>query len=132
MTKLPSKKEAKISELVFDKFPHMNFYNTRKPDYDLEKHKTFDFKAEVQKREEYRNELYSYSNEEIDKLYEPLTIKNEKERILEIEKAENELFNKTKMLADYDYWNKAGYWTVDEFVALSFGKNPELINKGNL
>ena len=30
--------------------------------------------------------------------------------------------------ADFGYWGKAAYWTLDEAVALSFGKSPEIVN----
>ena len=30
--------------------------------------------------------------------------------------------------ADFEYWGKAAYWTLDEAVALSFGKSPEIVN----
>ena len=29
---------------------------------------------------------------------------------------------------DFEYWGKAAYWTLDEAIALSFGKNPQVVN----
>jgi len=130
MTKLPnpSSKEARISMLVFDRFPNLNFINKDNPDYDWEKHKTFDFKEEERKAEEYRNKLFSYSDEELIKLYEPVKIKSEEKRKMEAAAGENRLFNKPCTKADYEYWNKADYWTIAECLALTFEKDPKAID----
>jgi hypothetical protein len=29
--------------------------------------------------------------------------------------------------ADYDHWSKAAHWTLDEAIALSFGRAPEIV-----
>ncbi len=34
-------------------------------------------------------------------------------------------FNQPHAKADVTHWSKASYWTLDEAIALSFGKNPE-------
>lgn len=47
-------------------------------------------------------------------------------------KAEREemarFFMRPNARADFDHWTKATYWTLDEAVALLFGKAPELVN----
>jgi hypothetical protein len=48
-----------------------------------------------------------------------------------IEKAEREererFFNLPHANADYDHWSKAAHWTLDEAIALSFGRAPEVV-----
>lgn len=41
-------------------------------------------------------------------------------------------FNKPETEADFIYWAKAAYWTVDEAVALSFGKDPRMVSWASL
>jgi hypothetical protein len=38
------------------------------------------------------------------------------------------IFNKPHAEADFSHWSKAAYWTLDEAIALCFGKNPEIVN----
>jgi hypothetical protein len=35
------------------------------------------------------------------------------------------VFNRPSAVADFDYWSRMSYWTLDEALALSFGKAPE-------
>lgn len=53
-----------------------------------------------------------------------------KSRCLEASKQKDEelFFNYPSQQADFEFWAKMGYWTVDEAVALSFGRNPETVN----
>lgn len=37
-------------------------------------------------------------------------------------------FNRANANADFNHWSKAPYWTLEEAVALSFGKDPRLVN----
>src|SRR5262249_32211037 len=36
-------------------------------------------------------------------------------------------FNQPHARADYEHWSKAAHWTLDEAIALSFGKAPEVV-----
>jgi len=36
-------------------------------------------------------------------------------------------FNLSHANADYDHWSKAAHWTLDEAIALSFGRAPEIV-----
>jgi hypothetical protein len=36
-------------------------------------------------------------------------------------------FNQPYAAADFDHWSKAAHWTLDEAIALSFGKAPEVV-----
>jgi hypothetical protein len=45
-----------------------------------------------------------------------------------LEKEEQErFFNQPHAQADFSHWSKATYWTLDEAIALSFGKAPEVV-----
>ena len=38
-------------------------------------------------------------------------------------------FDQPDAQADFEYWSKAEYWTPDEAVAISFGKNPKVVTR---
>jgi hypothetical protein len=50
-------------------------------------------------------------------------------------KAEQEegerFFNRPHANADFDHWSKAAHWTLDEAIALSLGKAPEVAGGKN-
>jgi hypothetical protein len=47
---------------------------------------------------------------------------------VELVKQENERFyNQRYANADFVHWAKAAHWTIDEAIALSFGKEPEIV-----
>lgn len=37
-------------------------------------------------------------------------------------------FHQPQAIADFDYWARLPWWTIDEAIALSFGKDPDLVN----
>ncbi len=41
---------------------------------------------------------------------------------------ENRPFNRPAARADFDYWSKASFWTVEEATALSFGRDPRTVD----
>ncbi len=41
-------------------------------------------------------------------------------------------FNLPETNADFEYWSKMTHWKLDEAIALSFGKNPERVNKESI
>lgn len=41
-------------------------------------------------------------------------------------------FHKPDAAADFDYWSKMAHWSIDEAVALSFGKAPSKVNQRSL
>jgi hypothetical protein len=53
---------------------------------------------------------------------------------LNAEKTEQEdiYFNRPDTIADYIYWSQCAYWTLDEAVALSLGRDPKLISTNNV
>jgi hypothetical protein len=44
----------------------------------------------------------------------------------------NAFFNQPSSNADFDRWSRISYWTLEEGVALSFGKNPSIISTEKL
>lgn len=77
----------------------------------------------------YENELSTISDDELDTLFNETMRNNQAEakgkRELE-EKAR--FFNRANAEADLDHWSKTAYWTLDEAVALTFGKKPRVVN----
>lgn len=49
-----------------------------------------------------------------------------------IEDDQRRFFNTPNAEADFDYWSKMPHWTLDEALALSFGKNPKIVNWAKL
>lgn len=70
---------------------------------------------------EYRKELESLPGEEVKKLYDREVVINS------IENDKTKFFNKPEAQADFEYWSKMSHWTLDEAIALSFGKNPKVV-----
>jgi hypothetical protein len=53
---------------------------------------------------------------------------NYEELRVEAERQEKErFFNQPRPRADIRHWSKAAHWTLDEAIALSFGKAPEVV-----
>ena len=71
--------------------------------------------------EKYRAELSELDELELEELYEQALNKKN----LEDDRAR--FFNDKSAAADYDYWSKMSHWTLEEAIALSFGKNPEIV-----
>lgn len=88
--------------------------------------------ADTQKQlQKYRERLRNKNPQEITALYEQEKKKAE-EDIRKIREANLPFFEKSTAKADYEFWSKATYWTLEEAVALSFGKEPEIVNSENL
>jgi hypothetical protein len=81
------------------------------------------------KLDQYVRELKSLTQEELEALYyTELNRKVAQERArAEAEEAER-FFNQPYSNADFDHWSKMAYWTIEEAIALSLGKNPEYVD----
>ena len=66
-------------------------------------------------------ELIARYNAEQQRNYEEIAAKAEKEE-------RGRFFNQPHAAADFEHWSKLAHWTLDEAVALSFGKAPERVN----
>lgn len=77
----------------------------------------------------YREELAALSSEEIIDRYNAEKQRQFQQAIAKAEREERERFyNQPNATADFEHWSKFAHWTLDEAVALSFGKAPELVN----
>lgn len=52
----------------------------------------------------------------------------ERNRQAAINEENNRFYNLGNAKADFNHWAKAEYWTLDEAIALSFGKEPKIVN----
>jgi hypothetical protein len=67
------------------------------------------------------DELVARYNAEKQREYDQLVAKGELDE-------RDRFFNQPHAAADFVHWSKMAHWTLDEAVALSFGKTPELVN----
>jgi hypothetical protein len=78
---------------------------------------------------EYRAELRGLPRRELDALVDSERKKQQAELVARIEREERErFFNQPSARADFVHWSRAAHWTLDEAIALSFGKAPERVN----
>lgn len=87
-----------------------------------------DFEKEIpQEIRDYEASLRSLPPEEFQALLDSELKKYDEEAAAK-EAAERSLFfNHPKATADFEHWSRAAYWTQEEAIALSFGKNPEFV-----
>jgi len=79
--------------------------------------------------EEYRAELLAKEPAELHALFEQEQDKEREALQLKAELEERErFFNQPRATADFTHWSKAPYWTLEEALALAFGKAPEIVS----
>jgi len=78
------------------------------------------------KAEQYRETLSNLPKSEIKKRYGEELAKQR------LEDDQKRYFNQSHADADFDYWSKMEHWTLDEALALSFEKDPKIVNPNNL
>ena len=82
--------------------------------------------AEIEK---YRSDLESKTLEDLKVVHDAEREKERQQLIARLDREEkNRSFNQPSSFADYEYWAKATYWNLDEAIALSFGRTPEVVN----
>jgi hypothetical protein len=85
--------------------------------------------AEFEKAQQYRSELSALPADEIARRYETERAKWDAENVARIEQEESgRVFNQPGANADLEYWSRMPHWSLDEAIALSFGKAPELVS----
>ena len=78
--------------------------------------------------ETYKEELRNKRPAELQKLYDEELAKEAAEQFALAESEEqSRFFNQPYAKADFGHWSKTAYWTLDEAIALSFGKAPEQV-----
>jgi hypothetical protein len=78
---------------------------------------------------EYRRELQTMGEIELNKEYTTALTKKEEETAL---REGSLFFNHGQSEADLDYWASLSYWSPNEAVALSFCKDPKMVSKSKL
>lgn len=122
--------EAMIQYLTMRKFPlafpMKELYETGRR---LDAHLTAAEKEKVRAdADAYREKLHQKSREELERMCAVERPKEQKEKRIKAEKEEKDrYFNQPDADADFDFWSKAAYWTLDEAVALSLGKDPKKV-----
>ncbi len=77
----------------------------------------------------YKLHLFGLQSEELQALVDIETQNFNEEERTEAERQDQKwFFNQPHATADFAHWSKAAHWTLDEAVALSFGKAPEVVN----
>lgn len=86
-------------------------------------------KERAEKARQYRAELMAMPDEQFSVLYDEERRKSYEEFVARAEAKEKLLFfNSRAADADFDHWSRAAHWTLEEAVALSFGKDPNQVN----
>lgn len=97
----------------------------------LPKAKTSDVTLEEKSAEieAYKTTLRKLSKTELLTLHkQTLDEDKERNRLAAINEENSRFYNLKNANADFNHWAKADYWTLDEAVALSFGKEPKIVN----
>ena len=83
----------------------------------------------INKINTYQKELFAMKYQDLSGLYEQEIMKQLEEKKLKLElEDQSRFFNQLSANADFEHWSKAAYWSLDEAIALSFGKNPNIVN----
>lgn len=76
--------------------------------------------------EQYRQTIAALDKAEMEQLY-----KQELQKYHE-EQDQQRFFNQPDAIADFEYWSRAAHWTLDEAIALTFGKDPRVVTWSRL
>lgn len=94
---------------------------------------TFVVKEQQKQARLLRSELEKMTSEEVSRLLVEEKEKSAK-RLLDKNEREEQLrfFNQESAKAGFDYWSKMSYWSLDECIALSLGRDPRVVNWENV
>lgn len=118
-----------INYLVYRRFPTLKARraaasNHRRSFPDQERARLLNEEAE-----RYREELLQKSPSEIAALVaEQKADERQKARRRAELDERTRFFHRREAAADFNFWSRAAYWTLDEAVALSLGKQPQTVN----
>lgn len=113
-----------ITYLVHAKFPLLAFH-TRGKTAEAE-HLKIPLDDLLREADAYRRILEKKSSQDIRLLV--LDTKQNIEQVRNRMQAGQPIYEQSSANADFDYWSKVPHWTLDEAIALSFGKEPTVIN----
>src|SRR5262245_44110124 len=127
MAKEPTAKE-RVDYLVGRRFP-LSYLLKIPPSISLSSRGPPPDTRELRKSvEAFREELAALSPEELVARYEAEKSRELEQLRAKAEQEESERFyNHPAARADFEHWAKAAHWTLDEAIALSFGRAPELV-----
>lgn len=136
MIRVPDIREAKINGLIFKKFQNISIrdlenrwaINSAFANTIGTEHLSSDKKDDVSLAIAYRDELSVLSSDKLEERYQAEQKEIEELRTKLVEERESKLFHQEGMNADYKHWYMADYWTVEECLALSFGKDPRMMS----
>ena len=114
-----------IRYLLNDKYPHhytFSLHDANQPAPELND-------AKRQEIEDFRKSLEEKPRNELAPLIQEARQREDERTRLYFEKIEaNAFFIQPSSNADFQYWSRISYWTLEEGVALSLGKNPWIVN----
>ncbi len=93
-----------------------------------EHYKNSNFSKQATEIEEYKNSLRKMPTNELLLLHQQ-SLTNDSKRASQhaINEDKNRFYNLESANADFVHWSKAAHWSIDEAIALSFGKEPEYV-----
>jgi hypothetical protein len=126
-------KTERIKFLIARKFPSLILASlSSAPERNKQPSHKFtyaDIEHRRQEAEKYRAELQALASGELQSLFESETAKAEAEKAAEAEREEEaRFFHHPTAAADFEHWSKAAHWSLEEALALAFGKAPELVS----
>jgi len=87
-----------------------------------------DFSETISKIEAYKLTLRNMAENELLTLHKQSLINDAEQRKRNVINEENSRFyNLQSARADFVHWSKAAHWTLDEAIAISFGKEPDIV-----
>lgn len=116
-------KEEKIRFLIWNDIP-LSKYVTTPQGQPVEPKDQFE-EGILQEVEDYQKKLLEMGAAELDQLYQQKRV--EEQLRMSEEREAKRFFHQSSAKADFDHWAKCTYWTIDEAVALSLGKAPEIV-----
>lgn len=132
--RLPSDGDDPVEYLVRRKFPALRAYKApvvfgveeQGPSYQQRQ-------AYIAKANKYAEELSQLPDAELSARFESEKAKERQEAEAKRDAEEQaRFFNAPYAKADFTHWARATYWTIEEAVALSFGKSPAVVNWDSL
>jgi hypothetical protein len=132
---LSSEINVTIFSLVIDKVPGLSIRETEIVwwQFDDEAYEKVERNSPLlRKAKEYYDELLKLPTADLFALeHELRDLKKAEEDKLTIHGVVNRgwFFDQPDAQADFEYWSKAEYWTLDEAVAISFGRNPKVVTR---
>jgi hypothetical protein len=133
MSKVPTTDKHRIEYLVLRRFPNAGSLKLPVSIGSSARYAPPDNRKLRADVEAYKSELSKLPQGDLAALYTAERNKESEQQRLKAEADERALhFNQPYANADYDHWSQATHWSLDEAIALSFGKAPERVGWENV